>query len=76
MRQLRIGTWGLSAMLVAVIARAIISGLTFATEVTGALIALTLLATLLLARRGRQLEPPEPAALDPTTTNARPSRRA
>ncbi len=57
MRKLRIGIRALSAILVAVIARVIVSGLTFAAEVSGALVALLLLASLLLARRGRQLEP-------------------
>ncbi len=57
MRKLRIGIRALSAILVAVIARVIVSGLTFAAELSGALVALLLLASLFLARRGRQLEP-------------------
>jgi hypothetical protein len=58
MNRLRTGARVLSAVLVALIARVLISGPNFATELSGGIIAVLLLATVLLTRRGHQLEPP------------------
>lgn len=76
MRKLRIGTWALSAVLLAVIARTIVDGLTTAAELTGALVALTLLAVLLLRRRGRGLEPGRSAAATRRASEDRRRHRA
>ncbi|MGZ4249427.1 MAG: hypothetical protein ACXVUE_14110 [Solirubrobacteraceae bacterium] len=57
MRRLRISTWLLSAVLLALIARVIVSGPSFAGDVSGAFVAILLLASLLLTHRGHQLEP-------------------
>ncbi len=58
MRRLRISTWLLSAVLLALLARVVVSGPSFAGDVSGAFVAILLLASLLLTHRGRQLEPP------------------
>lgn len=73
MRKLRIGTWALSIVLLAIIARAVLDGLTTAAELTGALVALILLAVLLLRRRGRGLEPAR--SVSPTARTSEDRRR-
>jgi hypothetical protein len=73
MRRLRMATRLLSAVLLALVARMIISGPRFATELSAAIITLILLATLCLTRRGRRLRPPQP--LNPRTSGESTGRR-
>jgi hypothetical protein len=56
MRRLRLTTWALAVVLVALIARSLIAGLSVAAELSGPVVAL-LLAAVLLARQGRRIEP-------------------
>jgi hypothetical protein len=60
MSRLRLINRLLSAILLAILARTIVSGPSIATELSGAIIALLLLASLLLTREGRQLKPQPP----------------
>jgi hypothetical protein len=60
MRRLIVSNRLLSAVLVAVTVRMIVSGLTLASGFTVAIIAVLLLASLLLTRQGHRLEPPPP----------------
>jgi hypothetical protein len=48
----------LGAVLLALAARVVVSGLSFAAGLSGVIILLLLLASLLLAHHGRRLEPP------------------
>jgi Flp pilus assembly protein protease CpaA len=58
MRRLIVSNRLLSAVLLAVTVRMIVSGLTLASGFTVAIIAVLLLASLLLTRQGHRLEPP------------------
>ena len=58
MRRLRRGTGVLAAVLLALVARVIVSGPRFATELGGIIVAVLLLASVLLLRHGHRLEPP------------------
>ena len=60
MQRLQVAGRVLSAILLALIARAIISGPSTATGLGAGIIAVLLLATVLLTRHGRQVEPPRP----------------
>lgn len=60
MRRLRVSTRLLSAVLLALVARAIGSGLGFAVELSATIVAFLLLVALLLTRQGRRLEPRVP----------------
>ena len=57
MRRLRLTTWVLAAVLLALIARSLILGLTVAAELSGPIVAGLLLAAVLLTRQGRRIEP-------------------
>jgi hypothetical protein len=59
-KRLRISTQPLSAILLALIARVILSGLSVATELSAWIIAPLLLASALLTRHGHRLEPRRP----------------
>jgi Flp pilus assembly protein protease CpaA len=58
MRRLIVSNRLLSAVLVAVTVRMVVSGLTFASGFTVAIVAILLVASLLLTRHGHRLEPP------------------
>lgn len=58
MNRLRVGARVLLAVLLALLARVIISGVNAALALTGAVLAVLLGADLLLLHRGRRLEPP------------------
>lgn len=57
MRRLRFGTRVLTVVLLALAARVVVSGVNFAIGLSGAIVAVLLLASILLMRQGRQLEP-------------------
>ena len=58
MRRLIVSNRVLSAVLVAVTVRMVVSGLTLASGVTVVIVAILLVASLLLTRQGHRLEPP------------------
>jgi hypothetical protein len=60
MKRLRISTRMLSAILLALLARVIVSGLSVATELSAAIITPLLLGSVLLTRHGHRLEPRQP----------------
>ena len=57
MRRLRLATWVLVVVLLALIARSLILGLTVAAELSGPVVAGLLVAAVLLTRQGRRIEP-------------------
>ncbi|MEO6857574.1 MAG: hypothetical protein ABI323_03175 [Solirubrobacteraceae bacterium] len=57
MRRLRLITWVLAVVLLALIAHSLIVGLTVAAELSGPVVAALLLAAVLLTRQGRRIEP-------------------
>jgi ABC-type transport system involved in cytochrome bd biosynthesis fused ATPase/permease subunit len=57
MRRLRFGTRVLTVVLLALAARVLAFGVNFAIGLSGAMVAVLLLASILLPRQGRQLEP-------------------
>jgi hypothetical protein len=71
MRRLRVSVRGLIAVLWALGVRMLIDGLTVATALSGAIIALLLLAALLLIRQGHRLALSR-ASESPVTGNKRP----
>ncbi|HEX3519452.1 MAG TPA: hypothetical protein VHT29_10510 [Solirubrobacteraceae bacterium] len=58
MRRLRVCTAFLGAVLLALAARVVVSGVTFAAALSGVIVLALLVASLLLTRHGRRLEPP------------------
>jgi di/tricarboxylate transporter len=56
MRRLRLITWVLAVVLLALIARSLMLGLTVAAELSGPVVAALLLAAVLLTRQGRRIE--------------------
>jgi hypothetical protein len=74
MRRLRVATWVLAAILVALIARMIVSGPKFATELSAAIIALVLIGALRLTRMGRRIQPARPATRHRNPQSRRPTR--
>jgi hypothetical protein len=58
MRRLRVCTAFLGAVLLALAARVVVSGLTFAAALSGLIVLALLVASVLLTHHGRRLEPP------------------
>ncbi|MGB9185038.1 MAG: hypothetical protein WCB67_13335 [Solirubrobacteraceae bacterium] len=64
MRRLSIGRRVLFAVLLALAARVIVSGLNFASGVSLAVVAALFVASLVLTRQGRRLEPSQPSGAE------------
>jgi hypothetical protein len=60
MRRLRVGSGLLAAVLLALVARMIISGVTLTLGVSATIIVVLLAASLMMTAHGRRLEPPRP----------------